>query len=180
MGLYCHSLKECLLFSLWLEKAWALMGFSCNILGTLMEFMAMTAMLYHFLFLGFESLPWYWELFHQLRLLCFSSNVVWCLPASLFHSSAAICMVTLMVFIYLLNYPTPISLCGSLFPHTLLAFLSFWILHELEFLAISFMGFSDFIFSLLHAVSSTCKFWLFLDFQSVSFFFCLFFFPHLY
>lgn len=156
------------------------MGFSCNILGTLMEFMAMTAMLYHFLFLGFESLPWYWELFHQLRLLCFSSNVVWCLPASLFHSSAAICMVTLMVSIYLLNYPTPISLCGSLFPHTLLAFLSFWILHELEFLAISFMGFSDFIFSLLHAVSSTCKFWLFLDFQSVSFFFCLFFFPHLY
>ena len=143
MGLYCHSLKESLLFSIWLEKAWALMGFSCNILGTLMEFMAMTAMLYHCLFLGFESLPWYWELFHQLRLLCFSSKVVWSLPASLSHSSAAICMVTLMVFIYLLNYPTPLSL---------------WL-----------------------SVSSTCKFWLFLDFQSLSFFFCLcFFFPHLY
>ena len=120
------------------------MGFFCYILGTLKKFMAMTAILSGWLFLGFESLPWYWELFHQLKLLWFSSKVVRLL--SLFRFSAAICMVTLMgfyfyfYFVVLLNSSTPYL---SWFV-TLLAFLSIQILHYYRVFGYILYGVSHF------------------------------------
>ncbi|PQQ12187.1 high mobility group B protein 15 [Prunus yedoensis var. nudiflora] len=60
------------------------MGSCCYILGTLMEFMAVTAMLNLLLILGFESLPCYWESFHRLRVIVKAVFIFCLLPLHFF------------------------------------------------------------------------------------------------
>lgn len=68
----------------------------------------MTAMLYLLLFfLGFESLPYYWELLHQLRLLMFSSRCCSCYLLLLVYFLFYLfdCCVSVLLLILIIDMP---------------------------------------------------------------------------
>ena len=118
------------------------MGFFSSILGTLKEFMAVTAMLYHKLFLGFESLRFLERVISPNVWLFFSVVVTFIDQSSLsapFQLSVHSDLHGEFLFIGFYESFFTFFLFGLSVSHQTLAFSPpFWFLHATSFWQISF------------------------------------------